>query len=228
MTGIKRHTFAGLLTAGLLTGITAIVTAAELTSLERMERAAGAEAFRKAMAAKEKDNAAYLNNLRIAVDKGTPAAILEDADRLLLRAGGRVNNYDMIRQRLERLSRQTPDSDYFTETQLAEVRYFLGVANEHGMGSAIDRISATRNYLLAAHLNMDARIALGRLFFFQDTVLHGEKTKEIFPHTMPSERRRFRTWENAASSPSSRRTRSISSIRSEVSGWMRMCGLERM
>lgn len=179
MTGIKRHTFAGLLTAGLLTGITAIVTAAELTSLERMERAAGAEAFRKAMAAKEKDNAAYLNNLRIAVDKGTPAAILEDADRLLLRAGGRVNNYDMIRQRLERLSRQTPDSDYFTETQLAEVRYFLGVANEHGMGSAIDRISATRNYLLAAHLNMDARIALGRLFFFQDTVLHGEKTKEI-------------------------------------------------
>ena len=109
MTGIKRHTFAGLLTAGLLTGITAIVTAAELTSLERMERAAGAEAFRKAMAAKEKDNAAYLNNLRIAVDKGTPAAILEDADRLLLRAGGRVNNYDMIRQRLERLSRQIQD-----------------------------------------------------------------------------------------------------------------------
>lgn len=121
----------------------------------------GEALYKQALEAKsKKQETKYVSLLKEAAARGWTPAVMEDAEREL--GGGRkvriVNAEAMIRN-LEKIAKRAGDP-----MLQARARNLLGRAFELGIYYHPDRQEALKNYLLAARLVTDAKLAAVRLF----------------------------------------------------------------
>ena len=119
--------------------------------------------YKQALEAKsKKQEAKYVSLLKEAAARGWTPAVMEDAERELGGVSGRktrVVNAEAMIGNLEKISRRADDP-----MLQARARNLLGRAFERGIYYHPDRQEALRNYLLAARLETDAKLAAVRMF----------------------------------------------------------------